>query len=391
MPVVPIHLTDRAVRGLSPRDRRYKVSDIQVRGLAVVVAPTGRKSWIVNVEVSGKRTSRTIGSYPELSLAEARKEARQLLESPIVAKGVDKVLFRDLAEQFIELYAKPRKRTWEQDRDHLRRDLLPALGKRPIAEIGRVELQDLLAKIAKRAPTVANNIHSLLSKMFRWAVQRDLLDRSPMSDGAVPKPAPKRRGRRVLLREEIRQLWKVWAEEGRPISAAALLWTLTGQRRSEILELRWSEVHLDEDPHLEIPEDRMKNKRPHRLPLSSAAVEILEAMQAVSGDSPFVFPGHGTDGPISSTNTAMRRWKKKSGLTDWDQRAIRRSVATWLAELGTPHHVIDVILAHVPAARDTTRANYIRYSYQAEAREALEELSGWLREAAGCVETWAPS
>jgi integrase len=372
---MPKKLTDIAIQNLKPQSDRYEVPDSGARGLRVIVQPSGFKSFAVRYrDAAGRARKLTLAGG--VSLAVARKLAADALLE--VAQGRDPATAKQqarrgakskagdtverLAEQYIEQYAKRRTRqnSWRGTVAVFRNDVLPAWGKRNVHEIRRRDVIEILDAIALDRPIMANRARSALSHFFRWLADRDVIAASPCIGIRAPAPAVVRD--RMLDDDEIRRLWRAADRLDDRVGICIKLLILTGQRRSEIACLRWSEVNGDV---LVLPVERMKGKQAHVLPLSTQAAALVESMPR---DGEFVF---GT--PITRFARIKQRLDAHMGdVPAWTVHDIRRSVASGLARLGVSLPVIEKILAHRGGSFKGVVGIYQRHSFLQEMTVAMQ-------------------
>ena len=252
----------------------------------------------------------------------------------------------------------------------LEKDLLPVLGHKRAKDVTRRDIIRLLDKIAARgAPIAANRTQALLSKMFRFAIGRDIVPFSPCLE--ISKVAPERKKDRVLSDDEIRQHWHgiLNSDMEDQTKVALLLQLVTAQRKGEIVSMRWDQIA---DGIWTIPAENAKNKQAHRVPLSPQAITLLER---VKNDSPWLFPAN-NGGHLrgDSVSRATRRYLMRAGLTKDDPEwftphDFRRTAATNMTKLGYNRLIVSKILNHVEGG---VTAIYDRHSYDKEKRQALE-------------------
>jgi integrase len=214
--------------------------------------------------------------------------------------------------------------------------------------------------------------HSSLSGFFSWCVRQRHLATSPMRGLARP-PAAQARDR-VLDDGELRLFWRATGALSPWHSACLRLLLLTGARLNEIAQLRIEEVQGDA---IALPASRVKNKRPHVVPLSSLALEILAAVPKIEG-SPFVFSsGHRPVGGWHRVKVQLDAEMRALGWSGapWRVHDLRRTCATGLAKLGVPIHVTEKVLNHASGSISGVAAVYNRHSYAVEMRDALERWS----------------
>ncbi len=380
-----INLTDRAVaRLVAPERGRLEVPDAKMPGLVVRVAPSGKKTWTV-VWHQGRQTRRyAIAAYPAVSLATARNMARQILAG--LARGEDPVAKREtaliaptvavLAADYIERYAKPRKRSWDADERTLRVDVLPVLGRMRASEVQRKHIRALLDDIVTRGTaarpnrTHANRVRALLHALFAFGVRRELLSANPV-DGVERQPERPRD--KVLTADEVRAISTALESERPAMQAYVRLLFLTGSRGGELLKLRWEHVALSPEAWLTFPSEITKSKREHRIPLSGAAVAVLHELREHTGAGRWLFPStKSRHGRRTSNQDFYKRMRGKSGVTFVGHDA-RRWCATTMAAAGIPLEVIGRILGH--SDQTVTARHYAKASYANEMRRALEVLA----------------
>jgi len=366
-------LTAQTLKTLRPvGGRRTEYFDPLLRGFSVRVSPTGRKTFCVLYR-RGKRLRRyTLGTHPPVNLSEARQLARAALAraamggDPASRKVEERhaATLAELSAEYLERYAKPNKRSWREDERRLRKNILPSLGPALAKEICRADLRRLLDDIVRRgSPSEANQTHALLRKIYNWAISQDLVDASPCR--GLPRPARPRQRHHVLTEEAVRTFWQAVSCE-RPVVAAALkLRLLTAQRGGEVLSMRWQDVALDR-AWWTIPSERSKNRLPHRVPLSDAAIDVL--IRLGRSDSVWVFPSPTRAGPLRSTQKAIERIRRRAGI-ELRGHDLRRTAASFMASMGVPRLVIAKILNHVETG---VTAVYDRHSYDREKRDALD-------------------
>ncbi|MBM4275597.1 MAG: DUF4102 domain-containing protein [Deltaproteobacteria bacterium] len=375
--------TDMLLRNLKPQAQRYLVWENN--GFGIRVSPKGRKSFIYSYRFERKARFLTLGDYPRMTLADAHKahaEARKKLEQGI-DPGAEAVTEREeerkaptvatLADEYLEKWAKPRKRSWQEDKRILEKDILPIWGPRKAKDITRRDVIRLLDGIVDRgAGIMANRTLATIRKMFNFAVSRDIVAVSPCL--AVRAPAPEQQRDRVLTTEEIRALWH-GLEEAKMMSKgtklALKLQLATAQRKSEIVSAAWEEFDFADGGWWTIPPEKAKNKLAHRVPLSPLAVELLQEAKALVMDSPWVFPSPQTDRHI--TPEAVDHALRRHGLGDLGftflPHDLRRTAASHMTGMGISRLVVSKLLNHVE--RGVT-AVYDRHSYDREKRQALE-------------------
>jgi integrase len=349
--------------------------------------------------VDGKQRRDTLGPYPKVSVAQARSLAGDALE--LLGQGKDpRVVSADseaerkrikadtvaaIGEEFISKYAS--KLRWSEVSRIMRRDVIPQWEARPIAEITRRDVINLVDAVAERAPIQANRVLTVLSIFFGWALDRDVVQADPTN--RVRKPTKEKARERVLNDVELAAFWKSCDALDWPFGPLLKLLALTGQRKSEIGELRWSEVNI-ESKRIDLSATRYKSGKPHAIPLSAKALEIINGLNKVGEEPNFVFTTTG-ETPVSGfsrakTNldalmleelkrNAASNERDKAKLEPWVIHDLRRTVRTNLSRLGVSAEISERVLGHaVPGLRGV----YDRHDFLPEMRQALERWSKYL-------------
>lgn len=374
-------------------------------GLALRVSYGGRKAWTYFYRLHGKQRRHTLGTFPAMTLGKAREEWRAARES--VAKGLDPAAgkaaakrqgpdtVRDVGEQFIEKWHRPRNRTAGEIARMFEIYLYPEIGDRDIRTITRRDILDLLDKAAERGAGVrVNRVLSATHRMFGWAVERDIIDASPVT--GIRAPVGEKARDRVLADDEIRAFWKACVELGDPFGPMFRLLLLTGQRRDEVACATWAEVDLREKVW-RLPGNRTKNGRAHDVPLSTQVVALIEALPS-KDESDLLFPARfarikgdeATERSASGFTRAKRRLDThmlavlraaaiKSDadpdevkLPAWRLHDLRRTAASGMARLGVAVHVVEKLLNHVSGTFGGIVGIYQRHDFAEEKRTAAQ-------------------
>jgi integrase len=384
-------LTDRRIATLKPNPtRRVELPDDKVAGLALRVTPNGIKTWTLRYRLTGGRADRrrrlTLGGYPALTLAKARKAANIALgqvatthTDPATAKRAARLgeTFGDLARDYLARHAKRHKRSWREDERILDADLLPAWRTRKVKDISRREVRELVEGIADRgSPIMANRTLALIRKMLNFAITRDWIDANPAA--RIPKPGAERSRERVLTDDEIRLVWDACEAERPALCALMRLRLVTAQRGGELARLRWIDVESD---WLTLPSTATKNKVAHRVFLTSRAQTLVGKVPRIEGCE-YIFAGQSGLRPVGDVKKAGRRIAARvlAKLRESDPSAdafdfrghdLRRTSATRMADAGISQADIAKVLNHAEGGPRATMV-YNRYAYDREKRIALE-------------------
>ena len=374
--------TDAAIQRLKrPPAGQVDHFDVSYPALALRVSASGVRSWVYFGRVHGKIKRATLGRYPDLTLSQARRKAGETADAmrqgvdPAAAKRAARTAPRDSFEAVCDDWLKRDQsgnRSFAEVRRTIERDVKPLWRDRPIGSIRRRDVLELIDGVADRgAVTVARHVHAYLHRMFRWCVGRGIVDSNPVAD--LPKPGAAVRRDRVLTDAELRAVWIATETIGRQFGPALRLLVLTGARRDEVGELRWSEIHGD---RIELKGERTKNGEPHTIPISPQAQALLASILR-KDKSEFVFTTTG--------RTAVSGWSKAKTLLDnaiaeanakrldpWRFHDLRRTVATGMQRMGVALQVVEAILGHVGGSRAGIVGVYQRHKFDDEKRAALE-------------------
>lgn len=373
-------LTELTIKSLKPKDAQYELFDRSLPGFGIRVAPGGAKSFVLVYRFQHRSRRMTLGRFPVLTLSEARKLAKEALAQ--VAKGIDpanattadrdsvaELLFPVVADKFVEEYAKRKTRSWRQTSAILQR----AFGKRwkhtAITDITKAMVRTALNDIiANRGEAAANRSFAELRKMLNWCVRFDLLLQSPCL--GLPLPCKPRSRDRVLSGDELRSIWLAADGMDYPFGAVVKLLILTGQRRSEVAQLRWQDIDRERNVW---HQHTNKSGRPHLVPLSAAACALIESLPRLHDEC--VFPARNRSRPLSGFSKWKAELDRRSHVVGWTLHDIRRTLATGLAERGVPIAIGELILNHRSGKLSGVAGIYNRFEYIEEQRHALDQWS----------------
>jgi integrase len=384
-------LTDVAIRRIKLKAKPYKVYD--GGGLFLWVQPNGGKWWRYEYRFLGKRKLLALGTYPEVSLAEAREchqEARKNVAANIDPNEAKKETKRNLlinAENSFESIA----REWHANRCNiletryagfilrrLEKDIFPKLGNRPIRDITPPELLLALREIEKRgALEVAHRAMKACGQIFMYGIATGRADRNPAADLQGALKTAKKENFAHLKENELHEfLQKLEAYQGMKQNQLAVkLLMLTFVRTTELRGALWSEIDLDK-AEWRIPAERMKMRRPHIVPLSKQAVLILKELKLMNGGWQFVFPNPYR--PIKSMSengvlSVIYRMGYKGRTTG---HGFRHTASTILNEHGFNRDHIERQLAHVETNK--IRGTYNHAEWLPERRHMMQWWADYL-------------
>lgn len=394
-------LTDVAIRNAKPAEKQQKLFD--GGGLHLLVTPAGGKRWVLKYRFGGKEKSLAIGTYPEVTLVEARQKraaAREMLVQgidPGEAKKAEKRTQRLNAENSFEAIAREWHAkyapTWSASHGGrlLRRlevDAFPWIGGKPIAELAPPDVLDVLRRVEKRgALETAHRLHANIGQVCRYAVATGRAARDVTADlrGALP-PVQQEHMAAITDPKQVAELLRaIDGYQGTlPVSCALRLAPLLFQRPGELRAAEWAEFDLDAGTW-EIPSDRMKRTKQgkaaggaHIVPLPTQAVAILRELQLLTGNGRLLFPSVRTkDRPMSdnTVNAALRRLGYDGDtMTGHGFRAMARTILDEV--LSVPAPIIEAQLAHT--VKDPLGRAYNRTAHLQQRREMMQKWADYL-------------
>ena len=282
-------LTEIAITKLKQPEKR-KSYPAGVPGLFLLHHPSGEKSWALLYRSHGIQRKLTLGSYPTIGLADARRLARAALGE--VAKGQDPAAERQasraaakaereadvdrlekVVELFIQRHAKPKTKNWLETERALEKEVVARWRGRRLSQITRAHIHEMTDAIIDRgAPVRANRVFEQFRTLCRWAVARGIIERSPCE--GMKAPAAETSRDRVLSDAEVLLVWRSFESVGWPFGPIGKLLFLTGARVNEIAGLEWAELDLRAKAWT-LPAARAKNGKANVVPLSGPALEII--------------------------------------------------------------------------------------------------------------------
>lgn len=366
--------------------------DSELPGFGVRLNPTS-KVWVVQYRVGGQSRRETIGRLETISLDSARDAARntlarvQLGGDPRAEKSeaaaIRALTFQSAVDRYLKSAADRLKtRSYTEVSRHLSKDWA-AFAKLPLKTINRTLISSTLEGIAEASgPIAANRARASLSALYSFALSLGLCDQNPVI-GTI-KPGREIARDRVLSDLDIAAIWNACNTNDHGCIVKLLL--LTGQRRDEVGDMRWSEIDLG-SAIWTLPSPRTKNGKSHEVPLSLQSLVILQGRTRIVGRD-HVF-GNGQNG--------FSGWSKAKASLDgrlaelpnppapWRIHDLRRTAATKMASLGVAPHIVEAVLNHISGSRAGVAGIYNRATYREEKRAALDT---WARHLDQVISKW---
>jgi len=355
-------LTDLLIRKLKVPEKGQKTHfDDALPGFGVRVSQGGTKTFVL--KYGKKRNLKTLGRYPVLSLADARKQAKRvqgdILAVPQIDGAVSDISFDEARERFLlDSVKRTKPKTYEEYERLLRKHFQ---FDKQLSDISRQDVMKAVAALSDK-PSIEQHAFVALRTMMNWCVRHGLVNVSPVPPLRFTTTARTR----ILTDDELRTVWRRAEEVGYPYGTIVQLLILTGQRRGEIAGLRRSWIEGDE---IVFPQGFTKNKREHRIPIGTLTNEIINTIPD-TGD--LFFPARGT------TDHAFNGWSKSKKafdgpiyVTDYTLHDLRRTYSSNMARMGVPIHVTERLLNHVSGTITGVGAVYNRHTYMPEMRKAV--------------------
>lgn len=381
------NLTDRFLRSVKPGSQRQEIADTDTKGLYLVVQPSGTTSWAFRYRRGGKPTKLTIGNYPAISLADARKAVRShraLLDQhqdPRAIQRAEKARVgkeerpgNDSVSAWFDRYlADFKRRTRSRSYPEVKRRgdaIKAAIGRKHIALVTSSEIKIMMNEIGADKPIHANRTFETCRAFYNWLIDEQAISNNPCTG---LKKFEEQSRERVLDWDEFVIVWRSVEKLGYPFGHAIRMMMLTGQRRDEVSGMRWKEINGRGE--WTIPGERTKNANKHVLPLPDAAFTIINSIPRI-GEHVFTTTGR----------TAISGWSKVKARLDedcplsepWRLHDLRRTFATGLAEIGVAQQVTEALLNHVSGEKGGLAGIYNRYEYRAEMHTAMRAWSRFI-------------
>lgn len=404
---MPKLLTDLAIERFKPGTKRREIADTNCPGLSIIIQPSGAKSWAYRYRYARRLRRITIGNYPVIDLVKARRRAEQARAA--VEKGInpialfapkssqhistaDRDSFGVLIRTFFLKHAIPHTRSWRETArliglkveeqegkktpifSDVKDGIVERWAEKPVGNIKRSDIREMIEASKERgATTTANREVAAVRKFFAWCIENEIIELNPAA--GMAKASPENKRTRLLSDAEIRVIWLAAEADGYPFGDMVRLLMLTAQRRGEASGALRSEINAQAREWV-IPKERTKNGLPHLVPLSDAAIDILDNAPRFAG-SDYVFGASGHSG-FKGYSKAKRRLDAAIAelnggpLPQWGLHDLRRTAATGMARLGVLPHVVEAVLNHISGTKAGVAGIYNLWSYEAEKRAALD-------------------
>lgn len=382
-------LTAQAVRNATAPGKYF-----DGHGLYLRVEKNGSRFWVQRIFIRGKRSELGLGSASLVSLAEARAlaiENRKLARAggdPLAARreAAAVMTFEEAARKVHELH----KPTWKNEKHQrdfiasLESYVFPRLGVMRIPDVNTADVLAVLMPIWTEKPETARRVRQRIGTVMKWAIAQGWRQDNPAENiaQALPKADKTKAHRKALPYPEVAGCIETvqGSRAGMATKLALEFLVLTAARSGEVREAVWPEMDLDA-AEWTVPAERMKMKRPHRVPLSKRAVAILREAQALGDGVGLVFPGSKKGRPLS--DMTLSKLVKELGFPV-DVHGFRTSFRTWSQERTTfPREVAEAALAHLSG--DAVERAYARSDVFDKRRKMMDAWAAYLAQPPGNV------
>ena len=397
MAIITTRLTDKEIKASKPNDKEYNLFDGD--GLRLRIKPNGSRHWILNYyrPTNRKRANLSLGKYPDLSLANARKLSLEAKE--LVAQGIDPQEARKQQQEEVKAvhqhtFYNVSKEWFEIKKDSVTTDhavdtwrslelhIFPNLSNTPVKDITAPLVIELLRPIeAKGSLETVKRLAQRLNEIMNFATNCGLIHANPLTGIKAAFKTPKKENMAALTPAELPELMRSIAYASIKLTTRCLIeWQLhTMTRPSEAAGARWEEIDLDSKAWI-IPAERMKKRREHRIPLTEQMLELLEIIKPISGHREFIFPSDREPKKPCNSQTANMALKRMGFAGRLVSHGLRSLASTTLNEQGFEPDLIEAALAHVDG--NQVRSAYNRTDYLERRRPMMFWWSGHIEEAA---------
>lgn len=357
----------------------------QIPGFIVEITPRGTRTYALKYKSKyGKQKQLKLGNASAITCDQARKLAKKAYgeanagKDPAEERAVIRrmLTIAELAERYLE-YVRTYKRSHDIDERYLRNHVVPKFGKKHLNELEQPDILNWLESKRKKdgyAQATVNRWQVILCHMYKMAKRWGLPGAEINPLEGVPQKACENQIERFLSKEETQRLLEaVDASPNTQLGAIVRLLLLTGCRKRELLDARWSEIDMDRRVW-RIPMERAKTSKTRHVPLSDQAVEVLKSLRRWDGCE-WVVPNPDTMKPYCSIHFAWNKARKAAGLSDVRVHDCRHSFASWLVEAGYSLYVVSKALGHA-SSRTTERYAHVADETLRGASNAAASLIG---------------
>src|SRR5690625_2079903 len=329
--------------------------------------PRDWSSDVCSSDLKELRVRVTKGEDPQ-----GEKQREKHRETPKTIKELAG-LFRD---QYISKELKPStQRTYKSRLLKIERKF----GKHSVDDLTRAEIKRFLKGIAEKHPYSANRVQAIFSKMYSFAIKEEYTQNHPLKK--LEKFGEEKQRDVNYSSKEIRALWDAFTEEREPMQSVLKMLLICGQRLGETSRMKWADIDRENALWI-IPKEETKGKKTHIVPLPEMAIEVLENLHPLTGNSEYVFRSPNKDSsPLSHFGGVAKRIRNRTKLTGFKLHDLRHTVITGMISIGIDFVHVDKTVAHKGLGKEYVVTNrYAHYEYVEEKRKALQRWSNHLEQ-----------
>ncbi|OJW51793.1 MAG: recombinase XerD [Alphaproteobacteria bacterium 41-28] len=363
--------------------KRFYVYDTKVRGLEMMVTAQGSKSFKVYRKLNEKPIRVTLGKYPEMTVEQARTEAQKVITEMLKGKNPNdekkklraETTFEDMFSLFLERYSKHNKKTWQADARTVPR-FLGHWFRKKLSAITKQEIQSLHEKIrTENGLYQANRLLERIKAIYNKAIEWGWEGVNPAQ--GIKKFKEKSRDR-FLHPDELPSFFEsLDAEQNDTIRDYIYVSLFTGVRRSNVLAMRWEDIHFERREWL-VPET--KNGEHLRVHLVESVIDILKTRVEKYGRREWVFEGSGKTGHLMEPKMGWKRILDRAGIKDLRLHDLRRTLGSWQAATGANSYMIGHSLGHKNSQSTAVYARLnldpVRASVEKATQAMLQTIKG---------------
>ena len=382
-------LTDTKIKHLKPKDKKYKISN--GKRLYIVIEPNGRKWWMYEYMYNGKRTQKSLGDYPEISLKKARElrdKYRQMELENIPPSMLNKSTKKQYTLENLVLEYLDRKNISEKHKkdtiNRLNNHIFKYIGSMDIRDIKKIDIVNVFRNLT-HIPETARRLFNILDNTFKYASTLEIVERNIIADVDFNVLVPKKDSKNFPHITDIEEMKKLLKDIENcncdiTVKTALKLAPYLFIRPFPLVAMEWSEIDF-ENKEWHIPAEKMKKKREHIVPLTDIMIKILEEIQPFTGNKQYVFYSSRSRDNHITTDTLNRALKRLGYKDKMTTHGFRHFAATILNEnankIGISEKAIAAQLSHTDF-KDTMNRVYNKAQYLEEIKKLMKWCSDFI-------------
>jgi len=382
-------LTDTKIKHLKPKDKKYKISD--GKRLYIVIEPNGRKWWMYEYMYNGKRTQKSLGDYPEISLKKSRElrdKYRKMELDNIPPSMLNKSNKKQYTLENLVLEYLDRKNISEKHKkdtiNRLNNHIFKYIGSMDIRDIKKIDIVNIFRNLT-HIPETARRLFNILDNTFKYASTLEIVERNIIADIDFNILVPKKESKNFPHITDIEEMKKLLKDIENcncdiTVKTALKLAPYLFIRPFPLVAMEWSEIDF-ENKEWHIPAEKMKKKREHIVPLTESTIKILEEIQAFTGNKQYVFYSIRSKDKHIATDTLNRALKRLGYKDKMTTHGFRHFAATILNEnankIGVSQRAIASQLSHNDF-KDTMNRVYNKAQYLEERKTLMKWWSDFI-------------